>query len=396
MRWVKFSTLVGAMFLLLLLPRVPFGSPPRHDWTSPPTNDAYVAAHANGLGDVASDKGNESAEGETIEGDSSKGSTGDSSGSATDDKKDEGKGGLGGVFGKKKKGDSASGTTEPQTPPEPVESYDYYPYAPGYYEPYEPRHEPGHPRPSSPAPTDGYPYPGARPGSIEATLRDIAVCWLESDATSLQRHLLPDGEVKIYRDTEVVQTLTSKQFIEITEQSFADFKTLSFSLGRPYFEGQDKAYCPASHQIVGPNGVSRLAKVGYELHRVNVPPEKLPESSGLDNLLTPAPVSSAPAAPQYDWVIKSVNLDISGLQRARCFIATAAYGSPLAKNVQVLRNFRDRYLMTNVPGRLFVRAYYRLSPPLADEIRANPELAAQVRLLLKPVVAGCTLAMEER
>jgi hypothetical protein len=32
----------------------------------------------------------------------------------------------------------------------------------------------------------------------------------------------------------------------------------------------------------------------------------------------------------------------------------------------VLRKFRDRYLLTNAPGKAFVRFYYKHSPPIAD------------------------------
>jgi len=69
-----------------------------------------------------------------------------------------------------------------------------------------------------------------------------------------------------------------------------------------------------------------------------------------------------------------------------CFIATAAYGSPLAEEVQILRDFRDRYLLTNAPGRLFVATYYRLSPPLARWIAARDLLRAAVRGPLGPTV----------
>jgi len=69
-----------------------------------------------------------------------------------------------------------------------------------------------------------------------------------------------------------------------------------------------------------------------------------------------------------------------------CFIATAAFGSYLHPQVQVLRTFRDNHLLTNTPGRVFVAAYYRLSPPLADFISRHEIFRLLVRLLLTPVI----------
>ncbi len=69
-----------------------------------------------------------------------------------------------------------------------------------------------------------------------------------------------------------------------------------------------------------------------------------------------------------------------------CFIASAAYGSPLAPHVGLLSEFRDGVLLTGTIGRRLVNGYYRLSPPLAQAVERHPLLAAAVRLVLLPVV----------
>jgi subtilisin family serine protease len=69
----------------------------------------------------------------------------------------------------------------------------------------------------------------------------------------------------------------------------------------------------------------------------------------------------------------------------RCFIATAAYGSPLHPRVAALRSFRDRYLLTNSPGRWFVAVYYRYSPPLARLIAGHDIVRAWTRIVLYPL-----------
>lgn len=70
-----------------------------------------------------------------------------------------------------------------------------------------------------------------------------------------------------------------------------------------------------------------------------------------------------------------------------CFIATASYGTLMAPEINVLRHFRDEYLLTNIPGQWFVAAYYKLSPPIADELRKHPTLRALMRASLAPLVA---------
>jgi hypothetical protein len=87
----------------------------------------------------------------------------------------------------------------------------------------------------------------------------------------------------------------------------------------------------------------------------------------------------------------SIRADFSGA--GWCFIATAAYGTPMAKEIQVLREFRDKYLLTNPLGKALVDLYYRVSPPIAEFITEHPSLKPIVRAGLVPAVAMSTLVV---
>lgn len=76
-----------------------------------------------------------------------------------------------------------------------------------------------------------------------------------------------------------------------------------------------------------------------------------------------------------------------------CFVATAAYGSSLAPQVDVLRTFRERYLRPFAPGRGVIRLYETWSPPLADVIRSSELLRMAVRAVLWPIVGLAWMAV---
>ncbi len=87
-------------------------------------------------------------------------------------------------------------------------------------------------------------------------------------------------------------------------------------------------------------------------------------------------------------VITTVNAQVSTTTpgSSGCFIATAAYGSPMESEVRYLRAFRDEYLLKNSAGRWLVKMYYRYSPALATHIKTNENLKSIVRGLLSPFI----------
>ncbi len=70
-----------------------------------------------------------------------------------------------------------------------------------------------------------------------------------------------------------------------------------------------------------------------------------------------------------------------------CFIATAAYGTPMAAQIGSLRAVRDGYLVNSAIGAAFVDAYYRVSPPVARVVAQSGVMKQGVRVALAPVVA---------
>jgi hypothetical protein len=88
-------------------------------------------------------------------------------------------------------------------------------------------------------------------------------------------------------------------------------------------------------------------------------------------------------------VIANMQMDTgSGSGSPQCFIATAAYGSPLEPHVTALRAFRDSVLLKNAMGRAFVSYYYRFSPPVAGFIGRHEAVRTMARWGLTPIVYG--------
>jgi hypothetical protein len=78
-----------------------------------------------------------------------------------------------------------------------------------------------------------------------------------------------------------------------------------------------------------------------------------------------------------------------------CLIATAAFGSEMAPQVQLLRELRDNTVLQTESGSAFMTGfnqfYYSFSPTVADYERENPAFKEAVKITLTPLLASLTL-----
>jgi len=78
-----------------------------------------------------------------------------------------------------------------------------------------------------------------------------------------------------------------------------------------------------------------------------------------------------------------------------CLIATAAFGSEMAPQVQLLRELRNNTVLQTESGTSFItifnQFYYSFSPAIADYERENPVFKETVKLALTPLLSSLTL-----
>jgi hypothetical protein len=114
--------------------------------------------------------------------------------------------------------------------------------------------------------------------------------------------------------------------------------------------------------------------------------------TGMINFFTP--ISGTTPTPVLSSTLCTTPEPVVGLLDDKsCFIATAAFGSDMAPEVQVLRLFRNKFLLTNGWGKRFVKAYYKYSPTYARMISGRENIKSVVRAMLHPVLLFANLSL---
>jgi len=92
---------------------------------------------------------------------------------------------------------------------------------------------------------------------------------------------------------------------------------------------------------------------------------------------------------------KSTSMEQKEPTGGGCLIATAAYGTELAPQVQLLREIRDNTVMSTSSGAAFMtgfnQIYYSFSPTIADMERENPMFQEAVRAFITPMISTLSI-----
>ena len=129
---------------------------------------------------------------------------------------------------------------------------------------------------------------------------------------------------------------------------------------------------------------------------------KIPQHAvlGVYEIITNTIVGDSPVVQKTTFQVKQKidSTQISELPKKKgggCLIATAAFGSEMAPQVQFLRELRDNTVLQTESGTSFMTGfnqfYYSFSPAIADYERENPVFKEAVKITLTPLLVSLTL-----
>lgn len=140
------------------------------------------------------------------------------------------------------------------------------------------------------------------------------------------------------------------------------------------------------------------AILGKLPHQENAePPKPVPVEEPKEVEPKPSPIEEPIEEPKEENVTKPVEKEPvpEPSPNNGCLIATAAFGSEMAPQVQILRELRDNTLLKTTSGSTFMTGfnsfYYSFSPTVADWERQNPIFKEVVKAAITPLISTLSI-----
>lgn len=147
----------------------------------------------------------------------------------------------------------------------------------------------------------------------------------------------------------------------------------------------EKAICTPNQNLIDGKCIDKAPKPVKE-------PEPVKEPGTIKE---PEPPVCGKGTELVNGICKPLKVVEPGKPGGGCLIATAAYGSELAPQVQFLREIRDNTLLSTSSGMAFMtgfnQLYYSFSPTIADLEREHPLFQETVRVLITPMLSSLSI-----
>jgi len=229
---------------------------------------------------------------------------------------------------------------------------------------------------------------------------DIAGIEIGSDGKlyALQQPLNRDWNIQLFRGKFVednVPPIINPVENIIAEATSSSGATVRFSpTANDAIDGSMPVDCTPNSGSIFPFGTTEITctstdysfNTSYLIFEVNV-----------TNTPTPTPVFDEQSQQLTDAEqrISELEAELEAERGGGCLIATAAFGSEMAPQVQFLREIRDNTVLQTESGSAFMTGfnqfYYSFSPAVADYERENPVFKEAVKLTLTPLLTSLTL-----
>ena len=153
----------------------------------------------------------------------------------------------------------------------------------------------------------------------------------------------------------------------------------------------------ATSTLISPDKLRAIVKSGFKFSDLNLPSNNPVYVKVREEGFTKAEYddfwgSFSVAKSDSDWAAcnecykKLVGDEEKSSGKEGCFIATEIYGSYDSSPVLVLRQYRDKKLLTSTLGSLFIRFYYSVSPTIVKYIRDKKHLKKIIKSVLDKLI----------